>query len=320
MELPVFTNDIDPVAVVVALRHAGAAVVTDVADKGIVEACDAEMRDEFDRRGRLQENDFNGYRTLRISSVLGYAPSTAALIGHPLVLAVADAILNCISYRIGSTTGIEILPGERDQELHTDDSIYPVRIPGMEFQIGVMWALTDFTRENGATRLMLASHRVNDYSGPELAEAAVAVMPAGSLVFYMGSLWHGGGANRSQLPRMGLTTPTRSAGCARRSTSTLPCRRIWPPATTRRSAVFWATRSTGSISGMVTGPAPPAFPSHPDTPTPPDSMSGSGTRSGNPEDDESGNRQDVTTCPSRDFVSSGSKTGRCPAGALRRSM
>ena len=203
MELPVFTSDIDPDAVVTALSHAGAAVVTDVADKGIVEACAAEMRDEFDRRGRLQENDFNGYRTLRISSVLGYAPSTAALIGHPLVLAVADAILkaHCISYRIGSTTGIEIHPGERDQELHTDDSIYPVRIPGMEFQIGVMWALTDFTRENGATRLVLGSHRVNDYSGPD---PAAAVMPAGSLAFYMGSLWHGGGANRSQMPRMGL--------------------------------------------------------------------------------------------------------------------
>ena len=185
MELPVFTSDIDPDAVATALSHAGAAVVTDVADKGIVEACAAEMRDEFDRRGRLQENDFNGYRTLRISSVLGYAPSTAALIGHPLVLAVADAILKAhyISYRIGSTTGIEIHPGERDQELHTDDSIYPVRIPGMEFQIGVMWALTDFTRENGATRLVLGSHRVNDYSGPD---PAAAVMPAGSLAFYMG--------------------------------------------------------------------------------------------------------------------------------------
>lgn len=206
MELPVFTSDIDPDAIVNALRHSGAAVVTDVADKGIVEACALEMRDEFDRRGRLQENDFNGYRTLRISSVLGYAPSTAALIGHPLVLAVADIILkaHCTSYRIGSTTGIEIHPGEQDQELHTDDSIYPVRIPGMEFQIGVMWALTDFTRENGATRLVLGSHSVNNDGDPDLADAAAAVMPAGSLAFYMGSLWHGGGANRSQVPRMGL--------------------------------------------------------------------------------------------------------------------
>ena len=29
------------------------------------------------------EDDFNGYRTLRISGVLGYAPTTARMIGHP---------------------------------------------------------------------------------------------------------------------------------------------------------------------------------------------------------------------------------------------
>ncbi len=206
MQLPVFENDADSDTVVGALRQTGAAVVKNVLDADIVDACAAEMRPEFDVRGRLQESDFNGYRTLRISSVLGYAPTTARMIGHPLVLAVADEILkpHCLTYRIGSTTGIEILPGEDHQALHQDDSMYPLRIPGVEFQIGVMWTLNDFTEENGGTHVVLGSHAVSAHDDETLGEPVQAVMPKGSMLFYMGSLWHGGGANRSNAPRMGL--------------------------------------------------------------------------------------------------------------------
>ncbi len=159
MQLPVFENDADSDTVVGALRRTGTAVIKNVLDVDIVDTCAAEMRTEFDARGRLQENDFNGYRTLRISSMLGYAPTTARMIGHPLVLAGADEILkpHCMASRIGSTTGIEILPGESHQVLHQDDAIYPPRIPGPEFQIGVMWALNDLTEEDGGTRVVLGS-------------------------------------------------------------------------------------------------------------------------------------------------------------------
>ncbi len=206
MELPVLDAAASASAVVTALRSAGAAVVTGLLDGDAVDRCAAEMRLEFDQRGRQQENDFNGYRTLRISSVLGYAPAAASMVGHPLVLDVADAILrpHCLSYRIGSTTGIEILPGESDQVLHRDDTIYPIRIPGMEFQIGVMWAINDFTGENGATRVALGSHLIAEDGDPALSRVVQASMPRGSALFYMGSLWHGGGANRSNGPRMGL--------------------------------------------------------------------------------------------------------------------
>lgn len=206
MELPVFDTRTSPDVVIGALHRAGAAVVTSVVNNDIVDACNAELRTEFDARGRHQENDFNGYRTLRASSVLGYAPTTAELIGHPLVLAVADAVLrpHCLAYRIGSTTAIEILPGETDQVLHRDDSIYPVCLPGMEFQIGVMWALNEFTHDNGATRVVLGSHLVSEGDTPDLSNPVQAAMPKGSALFYMGSLWHGGGANRSAAPRTGL--------------------------------------------------------------------------------------------------------------------
>ena len=125
MQLPVFENDTDGHTVVGAMRRTGAAVVKNVLDDDIVDACAAEMRPELDARGGLQEDDFTGHRTLRISSVLGYAPTTARMIGHPLVLAVADDILkpHCLTYRIGSTTGLEILSGEDNQDLHQDVSL-----------------------------------------------------------------------------------------------------------------------------------------------------------------------------------------------------
>jgi len=207
IDLPVFEAGVEPAAVADAMRRTGAAVVTNVFDDATIEACAADLRPEFDARGTLQENDFNGYKTLRISSVLGYAPASAPLIADPLVLGVADQILrpHCHAYRIGSATAIEIHPGEDDQVIHTDDSIYPLRIPGVEFQIGVMIALTDFTEENGATRLSLGSHRSQDYFDKP-AEPVHAAMPKGSIAFYMGSLWHGGGANRSDAPRTGLIT------------------------------------------------------------------------------------------------------------------
>ncbi|MBN33655.1 MAG: phytanoyl-CoA dioxygenase [Rhodospirillaceae bacterium] len=205
MELPVFKAGVAEADLVRALRKSGAAVVERVLPDDIINACAQEMRPVFDRNGRMAENDFNGYTTLRISSVLRYAPSTRHIIGHPLALAMADAFLrpHCTSYRIGSNTGIEILPGEGDQVLHTDDSIYPVRIPGMYFQINVMWSLCDFTEENGATRVVLGSHKVPDY-GDAPANPVYAEMPKGSALFYLGNVLHGGSANRSHAPRMGL--------------------------------------------------------------------------------------------------------------------
>jgi ectoine hydroxylase-related dioxygenase (phytanoyl-CoA dioxygenase family) len=114
----------------------------------------------FDKEGRLTESDFNGYRTLRTSGTLARSCTSAELIGHARVLEVADAVLlpHCINYQLGSTTAIEILPGESEQFLHTDDAIYPLRVPGLQLQVSAMWPLVDFTLENGATRLVPRSH------------------------------------------------------------------------------------------------------------------------------------------------------------------
>jgi Phytanoyl-CoA dioxygenase (PhyH) len=196
-----------PAAAVDVLRRDGAVIVRDLAPIRLIDACAAELRSSLDAYDESQRTDFSGAKTLRCGGVLRYAPSCAALIAHQMVMDVADAILlpSCAEYQIGSTTGIEILPGESDQQLHRDDTPYPIQVAGLELQIGVMWAFGDFTAENGATRVVPGSHRfLRAWHKPDLTHCAQAVMRKGSAVFYLGSTWHGGGANRSQSPRTGL--------------------------------------------------------------------------------------------------------------------
>ena len=218
MPLTYFDPDAETANVVAALRRDGAAVITKQVAPELTDAVLAELRTPFDEVGRFDESDFNGYTTLRVSGVLAISPTSPELVAHARVLEVADAILleHCVNYRIGSLTAIEIHPGETDQYMHVDDSIYPVRMPGMQLQISAMWALQDFTEENGATRVALGSHvdqgtnryfsRQEEFDGASDSpdEVVQAVMPKGSVLFYMGTTLHGGGANRTDKPRAGL--------------------------------------------------------------------------------------------------------------------
>ena len=221
MPLSYFDRTADTGAVVEALRRDGAVVVTDLAEPGLVDTIRAELRPHLDASGLKTRSDFNGSRTLRSNSVLSTAPSAADLIDHDMLVGVADAILlpHCATYQVGSMSAIEILPGESAQALHRDDSLYPIENAGMELQIGVMWALDDFTAENGGTRVVLGSHRfLRSWHLPDVSDWESAVMPKGSALFYMGSTWHGGGANQSNAPRSGLIN-TYSLGWLRQESN-----------------------------------------------------------------------------------------------------
>jgi len=206
MPIEYFDPDVGTEYIVAALRRDGAAIVRRQVDSKVTDAVRRELRDHFDTQGSLDQNDFNGYKTLRVSGILGISRASVEMVGHPRVMEVADAILlpHCINYRIGSLTAIEIHPGEGDQILHTDDGIYPIRMPGMDWQISAMWALDDFTEKNGATRLVPQSHLRQQLIDPLEQDPVQAVMPKGSALFYLGATLHGGGANDSNSPRAGL--------------------------------------------------------------------------------------------------------------------
>ena len=179
---------------VTALLNDGGIIIERLVEDTVIDQVIAQFRPHFDAQGHKFQNDFNGYKTLRLGGILGISTASAELIAHPKVMEIADAILlrHCESYRIGSCTAIEILPGEKAQSLHRDDDFYPIPIPDVEFQISAMWAMDDFTLENGATQVQLNG------------QVTQAVMPKGSVLFYLGSTIHGGGANLSDSPRIGL--------------------------------------------------------------------------------------------------------------------
>ncbi len=188
------------------LLQVGAVIVRDVAAPATLDAISAELRPHYEEQGASFQNDFNGYKTLRLGRILALSRSSVELIAHPLVTAIADTVLlrYCENYRIGSCTAIEILPGEGDQVLHRDDDIYPLRMPGVEFQISAMWPLDDFTLENGATRVVPGSHDLRETESVQDGDVEQAEMERGSVLFYLGSTIHGGGANRTRRPRSGL--------------------------------------------------------------------------------------------------------------------
>ncbi len=189
-----------------ALSKDGGVIVNEQVDHELVDTIIKELRPHLIEEGNKFQNDFNGYKTLRLGGLLALSRSSAELIAHPRVLEVCDGILkpHCENYQLGSSAAIEILPGENAQQLHCDDDIYPIKPPGVELQISAMWALNDFTIENGATKVVPGSHGLDHKPEFNEAEIVQAVMPTGSVLYYYGSILHGGGANISQVPRLGL--------------------------------------------------------------------------------------------------------------------
>jgi ectoine hydroxylase-related dioxygenase (phytanoyl-CoA dioxygenase family) len=147
-------------------------------------------------------NDFEGHDTKRIYALFAKTRAFDELAIHPLVTGVMEKILGS-GYQLSSPVGIEIGPGETAQSLHRDDAVYPIARPHQELVCNTMWALDDFTEENGATRVVPGSHRwVQETPGAD-APTVLALMPAGSVMFFLGSVFHGGGANNTNHPRLG---------------------------------------------------------------------------------------------------------------------
>jgi ectoine hydroxylase-related dioxygenase (phytanoyl-CoA dioxygenase family) len=168
------------------------------------ERCE-EIREETRRLlGATGRNAFEGLTTQRVYNALAKTRVLDDLVDHPRVVALLDRLF-LPNYLLSQAQLIHILPGEQAQLLHADDAFYRVPRPRPPLGAATIWAIDEFTPYNGATVVVPGSHRWDEERRPMPAEAIPCVMPAGSVVVFLGTLWHGGGANRSDKPRLAAT-------------------------------------------------------------------------------------------------------------------
>jgi ectoine hydroxylase-related dioxygenase (phytanoyl-CoA dioxygenase family) len=190
-----------------ALRDAGCVVVERLAPVALIDRIEAELL-PYLAATPPGADEFTGMNTRRTGSLLARSRSFVDLAAHPTVIATLDRVLgdHATSYQLHLTQIIEIGSGEPAQLVHRDQWAFDFfTFPsGFEVECHTMWAMSDFTEQNGATRVIPGSHKWTDKLRPTVEETIPAEMPKGSVLFYVGSLYHGGGPNRSDAPRRGI--------------------------------------------------------------------------------------------------------------------
>ena len=146
------------------------------------------------------KGEFFGNRTRRVHNILAKTRAVDPLVAHPAVLELLRGTL--IQPQVSIVNAIEIHPGETAQFLHQDDVIFPIARPHPPLIVNTMWALNEFTAENGATRLVPHSQDATELDENPLT--VTAEMEPGSVLVWNGGLFHGGGANHAQRSRLGL--------------------------------------------------------------------------------------------------------------------
>jgi hypothetical protein len=153
--------------------------------------------------GPVGRNQFEGERTQRVYGLLKKTRAIDPLVEHPQVLSLVDAFLDCA--QLSAALVVNLLPGEVSQPWHCDGEYFGVPRPRAPIGVSTVWALDDFTDDNGATEVAPGSHRWGDRRPDEQTPTRHAVMPAGSVLVFFDHFFHRAGANRSAAPRLGLT-------------------------------------------------------------------------------------------------------------------
>lgn len=206
--------------VLAELNTAGGIIVENMLGADAAERIKAELADGYDRTtpgsksGLEVWDNFHGRQTIRFT---GLAARSDAFVEHgllnPLMLAVCDALLlpHAADYWLNTGQVMAVGPGEPAQYLHRDENNWPEAVADdRELTVSVMYALSDFTVENGATVVQPGSHKLpagvrrGDADTDDQFDTAYAVMPAGSGMIYTGKVVHGAGTNATDQWRYGM--------------------------------------------------------------------------------------------------------------------
>jgi ectoine hydroxylase-related dioxygenase (phytanoyl-CoA dioxygenase family) len=189
------------------LSESGCVVVSELVAAATMDQVRSEL-DPFIDATRFGTDDFSGHRTRRTGSLVARSPTFRELAVHPTVIGTLDQVLgdHATNYQLHLTQVIDIGPGEPGQMIHRDQWAFDFfSFPaGFEVECHTMWAMTDFTERNGATRVIPGSNHWEDKLRPDTSDTVAAEMPKGSVLLYLGSLYHGGGPNGSDERRLGV--------------------------------------------------------------------------------------------------------------------
>jgi ectoine hydroxylase-related dioxygenase (phytanoyl-CoA dioxygenase family) len=181
------------------LRTEGYVILRGVLPDPVLEEARSALRPLLDQQA-WAKGEFFGNRTRRVHNILAKTRAVDALVAHPAILELLRGTLT--QPQVSIVNAIEIHPGETAQFLHQDDVVFPIARPHPPLIVNTMWALTEFTAENGATRLVPRSQDATELD--ENPSIVTAEMEPGSVLVWNGGLFHGGGANCAQQPRLGL--------------------------------------------------------------------------------------------------------------------
>ncbi|MEO1188119.1 MAG: phytanoyl-CoA dioxygenase family protein [Pseudomonadota bacterium] len=206
MPLKYLSADAKPEALVEALKSDGACIVEGVVSPDALSQLKSECMPyiEATETGR---DDFTGRKTTRTGALVARSQSCRDLVMNPTIVNGAKGFLEpyCETIQLHLTQFIRIQPGQPVQPLHRDRLAWGgYLLPDLEPQFNTIWAITDFTQENGATNVIPGSNNWDADRQPSRDEVEYAEMDAGSVLIYSGSVVHGGGANVSAADRIGL--------------------------------------------------------------------------------------------------------------------
>lgn len=181
------------------LRTDGYVILRDVLPNSVLHEVRTALRWLMEQQA-WAKGEFFGDRTKRVHNILAKTRAVDALVAHPAVLELLRGTLG--QPQVSIVNAIEIHPGETSQFLHQDDVVFPIARPHPPVIVNTMWAITEFTTDNGATRLVPGSQEATEVLDDP--PTVVAEMEPGSVLVWNGGLFHGGGANHAQQPRLGL--------------------------------------------------------------------------------------------------------------------
>ncbi len=189
------------------LRYHGAVIIERLVDAVVCDRLADELQPWLETTP-TGADAFSGHNTRRTGALLTRAPASAALVAHPLILDVVDRTLwpKKTTFQLHLTQSIAIGPDSPAQMLHRDHwcfDFFPFP-RDIDVEVSTIWALNDFNEANGATRVVPDSHRTPDDVKYTIEQSSPAEMPRGSVVLYLGSTVHAGGANTTDTTRIGI--------------------------------------------------------------------------------------------------------------------